>query len=120
MLTAALLCNSPLTYCPSGSSTPALTASGYYAIASRSGLFYNQSLCGVGMYCVGGVAFVCPAGRYGNDSGMTLAVCTGVCTAGFYCLPGSTTPTAQNCGSEAVYCPEVGVGFAVICVVMLG
>ena len=48
----------------------------------------------------------CPAGRYGHTSGINLATCSGLCTAGFYCPAGSTSATASPCGGSSVYCPS--------------
>jgi hypothetical protein len=49
----------------------------------------------------------CGPGRYGASSGASTAACTGPCTAGYFCAPGSTNATAQECPRGA-YCPEGG------------
>ena len=107
VLTTINYCSSPTTYCPLGSSTYSYTDAGYYAVATLGRLYKNECLCEAGRYCVAGVASACPAGRYGDDTGSTNASCVGVCSAGFYCPAGSTSPTQQPCGSESVYCPQV-------------
>ena len=48
----------------------------------------------------------CPAGRFGNNSGLTTEYCSGLCAAGHYCSAGSDTPFQHECGSDRVYCPE--------------
>ena len=107
VLSSINYCSSPTTYCPLGSANVSLTAVGYYAVAKPGQLYFNESLCEPGRYCIGGVAQSCTAGRYGVDWGSTNASCTGVCRAGYYCPAGSTSPTQQPCGSVTAYCPEV-------------
>ena len=109
VLQASLMCSSPTTYCPLGSSTPRNTSVGYYAIAVSplAPQYFNQSVCQVGWYCQGGVARPCPSGRFGNATGVTDEKCSGPCTAGFFCPPGSTSPTQSPCGGIGFYCPEV-------------
>ncbi len=68
-------------FCPSGSPTPVL--------------------CGVGQYSDGGasVCSACPGGVYGNTTGLSNAACSGLCSAGFMCPAGSTTPETHLCPS---------------------
>ena len=47
----------------------------------------------------------CPAGRYGGETGLKDATCSGQCTAGYYCPHGSSSPTAEECGGAHLYCP---------------
>lgn len=56
---------------------------------------------------MGGVGSQCPAGRYGNSTGMTAATCTGPCSQGYYCKAGSASATAAPCGSVSTFCPQV-------------
>lgn len=63
--------------------------------------------CPAGAYCEGdGVARLCPAGRFGAAAGQSDAACSGLCASGFFCPPGSVSPTQFECGDESVYCPE--------------
>lgn len=40
----------------------------------------------------------CPAGRYGNSTGLTNATCDGPCALGYFCdVLGSTVATAKPC-----------------------
>lgn len=45
------------------------------------------------------------SGKYGIGSN-TNFTCSGPCAAGYWCNSGSTSPTANECGSPAFYCPE--------------
>ena len=111
VLSPALMCDTPTAYCPLGSTTPLNTSEGYFAVAVSStsavALYYNESVCPAGSYCVAGVATLCPPGRYGDVTGATDGQCTGPCLPGYYCPPGSTSATQAPCGSAAVFCPEV-------------
>lgn len=57
--------------------------------------------CAAGYWCGGrcGRFVPCPAGLWGNlrGKGSQAAACTGECDAGYYCLEGSTSPTAAAC-----------------------
>ncbi len=108
LLSAALSCASPEYYCPAGSSWRSVTPSGSFAVALPSGVYHNTSMCRAGEYCVAGVAVPCPGGRYGSLTGGINASCTGSCTQGFFCPPGSTRPDPTPCGSVGVFCPQVG------------
>ena len=114
-LVPSLACSSPTSYCPLGSASPLNTSVGWYALSTSAvaRLFFNQSVCEEGRYCVGGVASFCPAGRYGNTTGADSADCSGQCTAGYYCPLGSTLPTQTTCGDATVYCPQVCPPYAV-------
>ena len=59
-------------------------------------------LCAAGSYKASACASactLCPAGRYGNAVGLTSSSCTGPCSAGHYCVAGSTSATQQECPS---------------------
>ena len=60
----------------------------------------TASPCSPGRFSVGfaGTCTSCPAGTYGDVQALSSAACSGVCAAGFYCLPGSASPTAAVCG----------------------
>ena len=47
----------------------------------------------------------CNAGRYGNSTTLTDALCSGPCKAGFFCPPGSTSLRQLPC-PESAECPE--------------
>lgn len=65
----------------------------------------QEEECPKGHYCVGGVRYRCPAGRYGATVGMSLQSCTGECSEGYYCPEGSVEPQQFKCGTDDVYCP---------------
>ena len=110
-------------YCPQGSAQPSVTAKGYYAVASDDiyeedfqvsllepaakaiGGYTSQEICPRGSYCQRGVAYLCPAGRYGNVKQQTNASCSGECAAGWYCPPGSISKVQIPCGKPHLYCP---------------
>jgi hypothetical protein len=67
----------------------------------------GQHKCKPGFYCIEGVRFLCPAGRYGDKAGETDSECTGPCKAGHFCPLGSSSPTQIECGDKPnIYCPE--------------
>lgn len=113
-------CGDPGVYCGPESATPLFVDKGYYSIGSLEDkdaleiVNYHQgetrtlqTLCDPGYYCIGdGYKRKCPAGRYGSDSGLTQASCSGICEAGYYCPEMSITPKAMECGDSTKFCPE--------------
>ncbi len=59
----------------------------------------TQTACPMGRYSLGsaGECTVCPGGTFGVNSALRTADCTGLCTAGYSCLPGSVSSTASIC-----------------------
>ncbi len=112
-------------FCPPASRSPAAVRNGFFTISSYSDEFIalqhgkldsdvpstmtHEAQCGSGRYCIDGVAFKCPAGRYGSEAGLTSSECTGACEAGYFCPIGSVTKRHSNCSSPAVFCPEGSV-----------
>jgi len=84
--------------------------------------FEIATLCPKGSWCptnsVSGIQFLCPAGTYGDTTGLSDPKCTNFCSAGCICKAGSTTACAADCppgffcvtgtGGEVkpVLCPE--------------
>lgn len=63
--------------------------------------------CPVGSYCMGGVQYYCPAGRFGNRRRLEHdSNCTGPCSSGYYCPPGSITSRQIPCQNASVFCPS--------------
>lgn len=66
-------------------------------------------ICPSGSYCpLSSInATLCPAGSYGATTGLSTPTCTGPCTAtpGYFCPPGSTSPTATVICPPSFYCP---------------
>lgn len=101
---------SPVVYCPPASGRPNRTALGYYALRTNISMTYAsgfvyQKPCPLGSYCVDGVRYLCPAGRYGLKIRETNASCTGGCLGGYYCPPGSTLSNEIQCDGTNIYCP---------------
>ena len=78
---------------------------------ANGGVFHSvwQLLCGSGTYSADGVAqytcTACTAGTYRAAAGATAsAVCLACGTDGYYCPAASTSATAAECGSAAVFC----------------
>jgi len=80
-------------FCPIGSSVPLEVQTGYYSLGQNSSTRTYQAMCPPGAYCWLGVIRDCPAGTYGNTSGLSTAACSGRCARGYYCPPASTSPT---------------------------
>jgi hypothetical protein len=85
---------------------------GYFCpVASVSG---TANPCPAGTYrdTTGGTATTscsaCLAGRYGATPAVSVATCSGTCSAGYYCPTGSTSATAYPC-PVGYFCP-VGTG----------
>lgn len=75
-------------------------------------LFFFQIVAG--SYCLGdGTARSCPGGTFGSSEGLSTANCSGLCLGGYYCPPGSISPTEYPCTHmqpsdkhASYYCPE--------------
>ncbi|RLN87726.1 hypothetical protein BBJ28_00020060, partial [Nothophytophthora sp. Chile5] len=95
------------TFCPIGSATPRLPKPGTHVVALSSP---EEAACPLGSFCspaeAPGAARLCPAGTFGNSTGLTTAACSGVCRPGFYCPRGSTSATQVPCGGVTLYCPS--------------
>lgn len=65
-----------------------------------------QLPCPAGEFCVLGVEAQCPAGYYGAATESSEPECDGPCLAGYYCEPGSTSPSQYACGDPSLYCPS--------------
>jgi len=64
--------------------------------------------CPVGHYCPAGndgTPLACPAGRYGDEPGLSSINCSGSCTPGYYCPAGSTSATQHVC-PVGHFCPS--------------
>ena len=121
-------CGSEDRYCPAGSSAPILADAGAYttpqmasawahpeapycmaseganctaaAIASRP-LAPRQTgiqQCEPGHFCIHGIKFRCPGGRYGSEHELKTPNCTAACPAGTYCPEGSLEPSLLPAG----------------------
>ncbi len=60
----------------------------------------TQYACPMGTYSTSGAStcLPCPSGTYGASTALPNASCSGLCPAGYACVPGSTNATAALCG----------------------
>lgn len=89
----AFPCESPAVFCPLGSGAPRPTRNGYYTTEERSW----QYVCEVGAYCKDGVKRACPAGTYGDRTGLGSPSCSGACPAGYFCPEGTVEAETWTC-----------------------
>ena len=77
---------------------------GYYCIEGSTNS--TAGVCGPGRYSVAGSdhCSACPAGQYGLSFALPTMVCSGSCTAGRYCPPGSAETVRQR------YTYNLGIG----------
>jgi hypothetical protein len=104
-------------------SGPCACAGGLYCPMASTTAVVACVVCATGSYCTGGAASpqACPAGTYGNTTGLTTAACSGLCACapGAFCPPGSTSCSTCTAGSfctggaaPAVMCPAGAYGAA--------
>ena len=74
--------------------------------------------CSFGSYCPLGTCsptqYLCPAGTFGNTTGLSNATCSGKCSAGFYCPAGSVSAEAFACPA-GTFSNATGASFVVNC-----
>ena len=93
------LCGSENFYCPTGSGVRLRVSKGYYTVGATLSTRESQHKCEPGYYCKYGNKRPCPAGRYGNVSGIFSENCTGVCPKAHYCPSASVNPTPCPAGT---------------------
>lgn len=112
---SAVPCGSSDLYCPEGSAEPTKADQGYCTTSGTEDNADNamtrsaQRQAEPGEFAWRGACFPCPAGTFGVLSGEVSPRCAGTCSRGYYCPPGSTSPTQNECGGADKYCPE-GLG----------
>jgi hypothetical protein len=104
-LAAAVTC----TLCPAGAfgqsvglSSPTCTGTCVQGYACPAGSTNATALiCPAGLYSYAGAAVCaeCPPGTFGDSPGLSSALCSGACTAGYACPAGSTNTTASACSA---------------------
>ena len=99
-----VMCGDPNYFCPAKSSMPVKVSPGYYSTGGTEATRTGQAIAPKGSYASAGLLFPCRAGFFGASEGMSTAVCSGQCAAGFYCPIGSTSPVMRVCGGDDVYC----------------
>lgn len=66
----------------------------------------HERRCDMGHFCPGdGTRYPCPAGTFGNATGLTSASQCLPCMAGYFCPEASVTGTDEACGGVDVFCP---------------
>jgi hypothetical protein len=86
----------PSLFCPPGSAKPLVVSAGFKTILTNDSqdaslfLRVDQVVCNRGHFCIGGLEFPCPLGRYGLTYGLATQTCTDSCSEGEYCPIGST------------------------------
>lgn len=102
-------CGSTQFYCPKGSYKPIIVSLGFYTVGDSEETRASQLKCEKGFYCSleSGLKFPCPAGRYGDQEGLSSHVdpsqgfadfgCSGSCFLGHYCPDNSTSRKQLPC-----------------------
>ena len=120
-------CGGPHHYCPTGSGAPVEAKSGFYTVElepheeivlhdtvdyQRYQQKYGTGVrkthereCEPGFYCMKGVRYECPIGRYGDTYGLVSSDCSGKCAGGSYCLKHSIKKDENDCGGPHLFCP---------------
>lgn len=65
----------------------------------------SEVLCEPGTYCHQGVRIPCPAGQFGDRSGLSTPLCSGPCERGYFCPLESVSARQRDCGGTNLYCP---------------
>ena len=102
------LCGSEDRYCPPGSGEWLQVPQGFFSapLASPPNQRYEVEQCPRGSWCQGGIRKLCPPGRFGNGTALSIPDCTGPCAAGYYCERGAIVANEHDCGGIEVFCPE--------------
>jgi hypothetical protein len=101
---------------PQGSALPQPVPDGELSLGLTNATANRTRPCEPGSYCTRGVSRLCPAGVFGCSIRLSTPSCSGNCSAGFYCLAGSTSVTQFACGvglgalAASVYCPAGSSG----------
>ncbi|CAM9203414.1 unnamed protein product, partial [Phaeothamnion confervicola] len=97
-------------FCPAASAAPTAVQRGYYSVGGDGSIRTRtgERQCEPGTYCLDGALFPCPAGTFGNVSGLSDESCSALCPegAGWYCEAGSGSATAAPCMWPGSYCPQ--------------
>jgi len=93
-------------YCPVGTTVRYKVNEGFYSIPENVSDLYRtaQLPCPPGSYCIGGLKYDCPAGKYNSISNQVS--CSSLCPRGFYCPQGSIYPIACPAGK---YGSDIGM-----------
>lgn len=89
--------NSNAVFCPEGTSRPLVVQVGHYSIGFNRTTRDSTVPCHPGSYCMHGVVNDCPGGRFGAKERLSSPDCSGPCSKGHYCPPGSTSSIEFSC-----------------------
>lgn len=111
IVSSAFPCGSSDLYCPEGSAMPTKATRGYCTTGDNDNAMTRsaQRIAAPGEFAWRGACFPCPASTFGASSGEVNPRCSGRCSSGYFCPPGSTRSTQKECGGADKYCPE-GMG----------
>lgn len=92
-------CGNTTVYCRAGAVASAAVAAGHFGVGGGAdGMTRtDEEQCSVGYWFAGGVMRPCPSGVFGDAKLLTSEACSGVCSGGYTCPPGSVTPKALAC-----------------------
>jgi hypothetical protein len=93
---STLCASGPHMYCPLGSYRALDVPAGFYSVNGSLTTRSAVAACSPGSFCSEGVMRSCPAGTFSNKGSKTEA-CDGLCSPGYYCPAGSTSPTQVIC-----------------------
>lgn len=96
------VCGDHNVYCPVGSDHPLAVDVGFYTTPEGDNyqrVKSGQTKCGPGTYCVDGLRYPCPAGRYGTTTHLVHSNCTAICPVGHYCPESSSDPIKCPAGT---------------------
>merc|ERR1711871_38720 len=65
----------------------------------------RQLVCPRGAYCVQGNRRLCPAGRFGDVEGLSSHECSGQASGGYFAPAGTVNATQYPCSDPGFYCP---------------
>ena len=102
-------CGGPSVYCPAGAAHPLpvpLGSIGFGSLLEDGSMHTHVQQVKPGFYASQGVQHPCPAGRYGSIPGESSPKCSGECQEGYFCPPGSVSPTQRRCGGFHQFCPR--------------
>ena len=103
-------CGSIDVYCPEGSDSPITVPDGFLSgpESVNSTIRYEIEACPLGHFCIDGKVELCPPGTYGNVTGLSSSLCSGLCPLGFYC-PGGTVAYEKYPCSGGYYGSDFGL-----------
>ncbi len=91
-MTKPLKCGHSGVFCAEGSVEPQSVSKGYYTVGGTPDEREEQAIAPKGYYAEEGILVECPAGHFGNTTGLFHDNCSGSCHQGWFCPPASISP----------------------------